>query len=102
MLLKLEEDLNFNIAFGINLKIVSMPYFSNMCDPAMDVSIMVLPRSIRPGRKRPFLIVSDWFGSGRITTVFHHIVNERKRSDTPFSGRLRQLLTVYDTTKKRS
>jgi hypothetical protein len=53
-------------------------------------------RSIRRGRKRPFLIV---FGSDRITAVFHRIVNERKRSDTPFSGRLRQLLTVCDATK---
>ncbi len=58
-----------------------------------------IPRSIRRGRKRPFLIVFDSFGSDRITVVFHRIVNERKRSDTPFSGRLRQLLTVYDTTK---
>ncbi len=56
-------------------------------------------RSTRCGRKRPFLIVFDSFGSGRITVVFRCIVNERKRSDTPFSGRLRQLLTVYDTTK---
>jgi hypothetical protein len=57
------------------------------------------PRSIRRGRKRPFSIVFDSFGSDRITAVFYRIVNERKRSDTPFSGRLRQLLTVYDTTK---
>jgi hypothetical protein len=57
------------------------------------------PRSIRRGRKRPLLIVFDLFGSDRITAVFHRIVNERKRSDTPFSGRLRQLLTVYDATK---
>jgi hypothetical protein len=57
------------------------------------------PRSIRRGRKRPFLIVFDSFGSDRITVVFYRIVNERKRPDTPFSGRLRQLLTVYDTTK---
>jgi hypothetical protein len=57
------------------------------------------PRLIRRGRKRPFLIVFDSFGSDRITVVFHRIVNERKRSDTPFSGRLRQFLTVYDTTK---
>jgi hypothetical protein len=57
------------------------------------------PRSIRRGRKRPLLIVFDSFGSDRITVVFHRIVNERKRSDTPFSGRLRQLLTVYDTTE---
>ena len=34
-----------------------------------------------------------------ITAVFHRVVNERKRSDTRFSGRLRQLLTVYGTTK---
>jgi hypothetical protein len=54
---------------------------------------------IRRGRKRPFLIVLDSFVSDRITAVFHRIVNERKRSDTPFSGRLRQLLTVYDATK---
>ncbi len=57
------------------------------------------PRSIRRGRKRPFSIVFDSFGSDRITAVFYRIVNERKRSDTPFSGRLQQLLTVYDTTK---
>jgi hypothetical protein len=31
--------------------------------------------------------------------VYHRIVNERKRSDTPFSGRLRQLLIVHDTRK---
>ncbi len=62
-------------------------------------SVLQPPRSIRRGRKRPFLIVFDSFGSDRITAVFHRIVNERKRSDTPFSGRLRQLLTVYDTTK---
>ncbi len=55
------------------------------------------PRSIRPGHKRPFLIVFDSFGSDRITALFHRIVNERKRSDTPFSGRLRQLLIVHDT-----
>jgi hypothetical protein len=55
----------------------------------------IIPRSIRRGRKRPFLIVFDSFGSNRITAVFHRIVNELKWSDTPFSGRLRQLLTVY-------
>jgi hypothetical protein len=55
--------------------------------------------SIRPGRKRPFLIVFDPFGSHRITAVFHRVVNVRKRSDTQFSDRLRQLLTVYNTTK---
>jgi hypothetical protein len=54
---------------------------------------------MRRGRKRPFLIVFDSFGSDRITIVFHRIVNERKRSDTPFSDHARQLLTVYDTTK---
>jgi hypothetical protein len=58
----------------------------------------MVSRSIRGGRKRPFLIVFDSFGSDR-TAVFHRIVNERTRSDTPFSGRLRQLLNVYDTTK---
>jgi hypothetical protein len=58
-----------------------------------------LPRSIRRGRKRPFLIVFGSFGSDRTTAVFHRIVNERERLDTPFFGRLRQLLTVYDTTK---
>jgi hypothetical protein len=58
-----------------------------------------IPRSIRGSRKRPFLIIFHSFGSDRITVVFHRIVNERKRSDTPFSDRLRQLLTVYDTTK---
>jgi hypothetical protein len=58
-----------------------------------------VPRSIRRDRKRTFLIVFDSFGGDRITAVFHRIVNERKRSDIPFSGRLRQLLTVYDTTK---
>jgi hypothetical protein len=64
------------------------------------VSILAtITRSIRRGRKRPFLIVFDSFGSDRITIVFYGIVNERKRSDTLFSGRLRQLLTVYDTTK---
>jgi hypothetical protein len=57
------------------------------------------PRSIRRARKRPLLIVFDSFSSDCIMVVFHRIVNERKRSDTPFSGRLRQLLTVYDTTK---
>jgi hypothetical protein len=61
---------------------------------------MFAARSIRRGRKQPFLIVFDSFGSDRITAVFHRIVNERKRSDTPFPGRLRPLLTVYDTTKK--
>jgi hypothetical protein len=65
----------------------------------LGVSRIVLPRSIRRGRKRLFLIVFDSFGGDRITVVFHRIVNEHKRSDTPFSGRLRQLLTVYDTTK---
>jgi hypothetical protein len=60
---------------------------------------MLVPRSIRRGRKRPLLIVFYSFGSDRITVVFHRIVNVRKRSDTPFSGRLRQLLTVYDTTE---
>jgi hypothetical protein len=49
-----------------------------------------IPRSIRSGRKRQFLIVFDSFGSHRTTAVFHRIVNERTRSDTPFSGRLRQ------------
>ncbi len=58
-----------------------------------------IPRSIRRGRKRPFLILFDSFGSDRITAVFHRIVNERKRSGTPFSGHLPLLLTVYDTTK---
>jgi hypothetical protein len=58
-----------------------------------------IPRSIGRSRKRPLLIVFDSFSSDRITAVFHRIVNERKRSGTPFSGRLRQLLTVYDTTK---
>jgi hypothetical protein len=57
------------------------------------------PRSIRRGRKRTFLIVFDSFGSDRITVVFHRIVNKHTRSDTPFSGRLRQLLIAYDTTK---
>ncbi len=61
-----------------------------------------MPRSIRRGRKRLFLKVFDSFGSDRITAAFHRIVNERKRSDTPFSGRLQQLLTVCDTKKKRS
>ncbi len=60
---------------------------------------LYIPRSIRRGRKLPFLILFDSFGSDRITVVFHRIVNERNRSDNPFSGRLRQLLTVYDTTK---
>jgi len=50
----------------------------------------VYPRSIRRGRERPFLIAFGWFGSDRITAVFHRIVNEHKRSDTPFYGRLRQ------------
>jgi hypothetical protein len=59
----------------------------------------VKPRSIRSARRRPFLIVFDSFGSDRITAVFHRMVNQRKRSDNLFSGRLRQLLTVYDTTK---
>jgi hypothetical protein len=58
-----------------------------------------VPRSIGPGRKRPLLIVFDPFGSHRITAVFHRVVNECKRWDTQFSGRSRQLLTVYDTTK---
>jgi hypothetical protein len=58
-----------------------------------------LPRSIRRGRKRSFLIVFDSFSSDRITAVFHRIVNERKRSYSPFSGRLWQLLAVHDTTK---
>jgi hypothetical protein len=49
-----------------------------------------LPRSTRRGRKRPFLMVFDSFGSDCITTVFHGIVNECKRSDPPFLGRLRQ------------
>ncbi len=65
----------------------------------MRIIIYNMPRSIRRGRKRPFLIVFESFSSDRITVVFHRIVNERKRSDTPFSDRLRQLLTVYDTTK---
>jgi hypothetical protein len=59
----------------------------------------IKPKSIRRDRKRPLLIVFDSFGSDRITAVFHRIVNERKGSDTLFSGRLRQLLTVYDATK---
>jgi hypothetical protein len=63
------------------------------------VVIGMIPRSIRRGRKRPLLIVFDSFGSDHITAVFHRIVNERKRSDTPFSGSLRQLLTVYDMKK---
>jgi hypothetical protein len=58
-----------------------------------------ISRSIRRGRKRPFLIVFGSFGNDRITAVYCRIVNEHKRSDTPFSGRLRQLLTVADTTK---
>jgi hypothetical protein len=56
-------------------------------------------RSIRPGRKQPFFIVLDPFGSQRITAVFYRVVNERKRWDTQFSGRLRQLLNLYDMTK---
>jgi hypothetical protein len=44
-------------------------------------------------------IVFDSFHRRSITAVFHRIVNERKRSDTRFSGRLRQLLTVYGRTK---
>jgi len=43
---------------------------------------VVHPRPIRPGRKRPFLIVFSSFGSDRITSVFHHIVNEHKRQYT--------------------
>jgi hypothetical protein len=43
---------------------------------------VVHPRSIRPGRKRPFLILFDSFGSKHITGVFHRIVNERKRQYT--------------------
>ncbi len=62
-------------------------------------TVDVHPMSIRRGLKRPFLILFDSFDSDRITAVFHRIVNKRKRSDTPFSVRLRQLLTVYDTTK---
>jgi len=50
----------------------------------------VYPRSIRRGRKRPLLIVFDSFGSDRITAVFHRIINEHKRSDTPLYGRLQQ------------
>jgi hypothetical protein len=61
--------------------------------------IISILRPIRRGRKRPFLIAFDSFGSHRITAVFYRIANERTRSDTPFSGRLRQLLNVYDTTK---
>jgi hypothetical protein len=44
-------------------------------------------------------MVFDSFGSDRITAVVHRFGNERKRSDTSFSGRLRQLLTVYDAAK---
>jgi hypothetical protein len=61
--------------------------------------VQLVPRPIRRDRKRPFLIVFDSFGSDRITAVFHRIINEHKRSDIPFSGRLYQLLTVYDTIK---
>jgi hypothetical protein len=42
------------------------------------LSLLYRPRSIRRGRKRPFLIVFDSFSSDRITAVFHRIVNERK------------------------
>jgi hypothetical protein len=52
---------------------------------------MYTARSIRRGLTQPFLIVFDSFGSDSITAVFHRIVNKRKRSDTPFSGRLRHL-----------
>jgi hypothetical protein len=51
---------------------------------------ILIPRSIIRGRKRPFLIVFDSFGSDRITPVFRRIVNERKRSHIPFSDHLRQ------------
>ncbi len=43
-----------------------------------DQQFIFLPRSIRRGRKRPFLIVFDSFDSDRITAVFHCIVNERE------------------------
>jgi hypothetical protein len=63
---------------------------SNDCDEL--IQFVQQPRPARLGRKRPVLIVFGSFGGDRITAVFHRIVNERKRSDTPFSGRLRQLL----------
>ena len=44
-------------------------------------------------------LVFDTFHSDRFTAVFCRIVNDRKRSNTLFSGRLRELLTVYGTTK---
>ena len=44
-------------------------------------------------------LVFDTFHGDRFTAVFCRIVNERKRSNTLFSGRLRELLTVYGTTK---
>jgi hypothetical protein len=75
------------------------PEFQNYESICREYDSRIISRSIRRGRKRPFLIIFDSFSSDRITAVFHRIVNERKRLNTPFSDRLRQLLTVYDTTK---
>ena len=44
-------------------------------------------------------LIFDTFHSDRFTAVFCRIVNQCKRLDTLFSGRLRQLLTVHGTTK---
>jgi len=54
---------------------ISMPKYTEI---RYSEKIVCLPTSIRRGRKRPFLIVFDSFGSDRITVVFHRFVNERK------------------------
>ena len=40
-----------------------------------DPNVHIPPRSITPGRKRPFVIVFDSFHSGRITVVFCRTVH---------------------------
>ena len=58
-------------------------------------------RQVSQGRSKRHRLraVFDSFHIDSNTTVFHRIVNERKRLDTRFSGRLRRLLNVYGTTK---
>ncbi len=88
---------SYTECINLDLGIVGSETLRNLITSGRSKYFGYQPRSIRRGRKRPFLIVFDSFGSDRIMAVFHRIVNERKRSDTPFSARLRQLLTVYHT-----
>jgi hypothetical protein len=61
-----------------------------------DQQLIFLPRSIRRGRKRPFLIVFDSFDSDCIKAVFPRIVNDRRRLIRDYTELSSHSLNLYD------